>query len=92
VRAIEGEQSVIADRHAMGIAPEVPEDSVPSPKGRFGVDDPIGLKECVDEGVPRGAVPQVLAPSREIELVPVVRASKRLDKFPPKDPTEDLHG
>jgi hypothetical protein len=33
VLAIEGEQSVIADRHAMAVAPEVPEDGVRATKG-----------------------------------------------------------
>ena len=89
---IEGEQAVIADRHAMGVAPEVPEDGGRATKGWLGVDHPVGLEERVDEGPPRRRVSEVLAPPSEIELVPVVRPSERLDKLPTEDSTEDLHG
>ena len=83
--AIEGEQSVIADRHAMGIAPEVPEDGVCATKGRLGVDDPVGLEEGVHEGVPLPWGTQRLAVTREVEFVVVVRAPQRLDKLSTKD-------
>ena len=90
--AIEGEQAVIADRDAMGVAPEIAQDGGRPTEGRLGVDDPVGLEERVDEGVPLRRVAQVLAAAGEVEFVPVVRASERLDKLPAKDATEDLHG
>ena len=90
--AIEGEQPMIADRHAMGIAPEVAQDGGRATEGRLGVDDPVGLEERVDEGVPLRRVAQVLGGAGEVEFVLVVRAAERLDKLPAKDPTEDLHG
>ena len=69
VLTIEGEQSVIADRHAMGVTPEVSEDSRGPAKGWLDVDHPVGLEERVDEGPPRSGVSEVLAPASEIELV-----------------------
>ena len=53
VVAIEGEQPVIADRDAMGVAPEIPEDGGGAPEGWLGVDDPVRFEEGVDEGAPR---------------------------------------
>src|SRR5918993_5374607 len=76
----------------MCVAPEVSEDGVCATKGRLGIDDPVGLEKRIDEGAPGGAITQILAATGEIELVPVVRASERRDKFPAKDTTEDLHG
>ncbi len=69
VLAVEGEQPVIADRHAMGVAPEIAQDGGRATEGRLGVDDPVGLEERVDEGAPRGRGPQVLAAAGEVELV-----------------------
>ena len=92
VVAIEGEQPVIADRDAMGVAPEIAQDGGRAPEGRLGVDDPVGLEERVDEGAPLRRVTQVLAATGEVEFVLVVRAAERLDKLPAKDATEDLHG
>ena len=83
---------MITDCHAMRVTPEVSEDGQGSAEGWLGVDDPVGLEERVDEGVPRGLVTQMLAAANEIELVPVVRPSERLDKLSPEEPTEDLHG
>ena len=89
--AIEGEQPVIADRHAMGIAPEVTQHGRRAPKGRLGVDDPVGVEKGVDEGAPLRRITQVLGVAREIQLVSVVRAPECLDILAAKDPTEDLH-
>jgi hypothetical protein len=75
VLPIEGEQSVIADRHAMGVAPEVPEDGVCATKGRLGVHHPVSVEERVDEGPPRRRIAQMLAPAGQVEFVAVERAS-----------------
>jgi hypothetical protein len=76
---------VIADRDAMGVAPEIPEDSGCAPEGGLGVDDPVGVEEGVDEGAPRHWGAQMLGTPGQVELVAVVRASERLDKLPAKD-------
>ena len=73
--AVEGEQSVIADRHAMGVAPEVAQHRGRAAEGRLGVDDPVRVEEGVDEGMPLRRVAQELAAPGEIEFVPVVRAA-----------------
>ena len=52
---VEGEQAVIADRDAMRVAPEVAQDGGRPTEGRFGIDDPVGLEERVDEGPPRAS-------------------------------------
>ena len=57
VLAVEGEQAVIADRDAMGVAPEVPQDGGGAAEGRLRIDDPVGLEERVDEGVPARRIP-----------------------------------
>src|SRR5262249_3722078 len=92
VVAIESEQPVIADRHAMGIASEVPQDGCSATEGRLGVYHPVGVEERVDEGPPRCRIPQVLAAAGQVELVAVVRASYLSKKLPAKDTTEALHG
>ena len=68
VVAVEGEQPVIADRDAMGIAPEIAQDGGRAPEGRLGVDDPVRLEEGVDEDPPLRRVTQVLAATGEVEL------------------------
>lgn len=82
--AVEGEQPVVADRHAMGIAPEIPQDGGSAAEGGLGVDDPVSLEERIDESPPRRRVSEVLIAAGQLELVPVVRPSKRLDNFPRK--------
>ena len=90
--AVEGQQPMIADGHAMGIAPEVSQHRGRPAEGRLGVDDPVRLEERVDEGVPLRRVRRCsVAPARSSSL-PVVAARNAGDKFPAKDPTEDLHG
>jgi hypothetical protein len=75
VVAVEGEQPVIADRHAVGVATEIPQDSGRAAEGRLGVDHPVGLEERVDEGSPRRRGAQMLAAARQVEFVPIVRAA-----------------
>src|SRR5262245_35924854 len=75
----------------MGVAPEIPQDGGGATVGWLGVDHPVGVEEPVDETSPRGAVAEVLGATGEVELIPVVRASERRDKFPAKDSTEGLH-
>ena len=60
---------MIADRHAMGVAPEVAQDGGRAAEGRLGVDDPVGLEEGVDEGAPLRRVSQVLGGAGEVEFV-----------------------
>jgi len=92
VLAVEGEESVIADRHAMGVAPEVTQDGGCAPEGGLRVDHPVGVEERVDEGAPRSRRAQVLAAAGEVKFVAVVGAAKRLDILAAKDLTEDRHG
>ena len=58
---IKCDQAVIADRDTMGIASEIPEDGGGPAEGRLDVHDPIGAKQCVDEGVPLRRAAQMLA-------------------------------
>jgi hypothetical protein len=57
---VEGEQPVIADRHPMGIAPEVAQHGRRASKRGLRVDDPVGLEERIDESLPLRGVAQVL--------------------------------
>jgi hypothetical protein len=65
---VEIDQAVIADRDAMGIAPEIPEHGRGSAKGRLGVDDPLRAKETVDKGAPGGRLTKRGGGATEIEL------------------------
>ena len=60
VLTVEDEQSVIADRHAMGVAPEIAQDGGRTTEGRLGIHHPVGLEERIDEGVPLRRVAEVL--------------------------------
>ena len=73
VVAVEGEQPMIADRHPMGIAPEIAQDGRCATEGRLGVDHPVGLEERIDEGVPLRRVTQVLGAAGEVEFDPACR-------------------
>ena len=89
--AVEGDQPVIADRHTMRVAPEIPQDRRGATKGGFGIDDPVGLEERVDEGVPLRRVAQhAVAPARSI--CPVVGAAQGFDTLAAKHPTQHLNG
>jgi len=52
--AVDGEQTVIADRDAMRVAPEIAQHRRRAAKGGLGVDDPVGVEEGVDEAPPAG--------------------------------------
>jgi hypothetical protein len=45
----EGDQAVIGDRHAVGIAAEVTENVLGSTEGRFAVDHPVVTEEGAEE-------------------------------------------
>ena len=45
VVAVEGEQPVVADGHAIGVAAEIPQDGGRPAEGRLGLDHPVGLEE-----------------------------------------------
>src|ERR1019366_9790680 len=79
--AVEGAEPVIADRHAMRVPPEIPQDRGGPTEGGFGIDDPVGLEERVDEGVPLCLVAQRRGGAGEVEFVTVVRAPERLDEL-----------
>ena len=58
---VEGAQAVIADRHAMRVAPKVAQHRRGAPEGWLGIDHPVGVEERVNDGAPVRRVPQVLA-------------------------------
>src|SRR4051794_4714761 len=72
--AVERDQPMIADRHTMRVPPTIPQDRGGPTKGGFGIDDPVGVEERVDEGVPLGRVAQGRGGAGEVERVTVVRA------------------
>ena len=90
--AVEGDQPMIADRDTMRIAPEIPQDRGGAPEGRLRLDDPVGLKERVDEGVPLRRVAQRRGGAGEVELVTVVGTSQGVDTLAAKHPTQHLDG
>src|SRR5262245_10322376 len=82
---------MIADRHTMRIAAEIPEDGRRSAKGRLDVDHPVGTEERVDEGVPSGWVAECRRRTAEVQFAARVRPAETRDKFAAKHPTEDFH-
>ena len=55
--AIEGQQAMIADGNAMGVTSEVAKCLGRPAEGRFGIDDPVFLKQGIDEA---GKAPSIL--------------------------------
>ena len=73
--AIEGEQAMVADRDPMRVAPEIAQHGGRPTEGRLRVDDPVGLEERIDEGVPLRRVAQVLGATGEVQVSTSVGAS-----------------
>ena len=90
--AVEGEQAMIADRHAMGVATEVAQHGGGAAEGGFRIDDPVGLKQRVDQRVPAGRVTEHGGGAAEIKRALGVGAPQPFDKLATKHPTQDLHG
>ena len=90
--AVEGDQAVIADRDPMRVAPEVPQHRGGPAEGRFRIDDPVGLEERIDKGVPLRRIAQALGGAREVEVAARVGSTERGDKLSAKHATQDLHG
>jgi len=89
--AIEGEQSVIADRDSVGVASEVAENRKRSAKRRFGVDDPVLAKQRVDKRLKSPRIGQRGGLATEHELVAAICPAQSSHEALAKDPTEHLH-
>ena len=87
---VEGDQSMVADRDAMRVAPQIPQHRWRPTEGRFRIDDPVGLEERIDEGVPLRRIAEALGRAGEVQVATPVGATEGSDKFPAKHPTEDL--
>jgi hypothetical protein len=59
---------VVADRDAMGVAPQVPQHGCCPTESRFRVDDPVGVEEGIDKGVPLIWIAEALSGACEVEV------------------------
>ena len=77
--AIEGDQPMIADGDAMGIAAEIAQHRRGPTEGRLRIDDPVGVEERIDEGVPTAAGSRsvAVAPARSSSFARVRPAQCR---------------
>lgn len=68
VASLQREESAIRDGHAVGIAGEIFQDLLRGAEGRLGVNNPLGLVEAIEEGVPRTGRSQFLQLAGKDEL------------------------
>jgi len=89
--AIDCEQTMIADRYAVRVSPQVPKHLGRASHSGLCVDHPILSKQGMEEGLEPRSVPQVRAGTEELQLLPAIRPPQRLDKFASEHTAEHLH-
>ena len=90
VLAIEGQQAMVADGHAMGVAAQITEDLGRSSESRFGIDDPILFEKGAKKGGKLLRFLQLHRRSTERKTVAAIRLSQSVDKLASKDAAEHL--
>ena len=89
--AIEGRQSRIGDRRAMGVAGQILEHLLGSAKGRLGVDDPEGPNRLIKQALEGLAVGVLAQHAEETELSATKGLLQSSDELPAKDTTQNAH-
>jgi hypothetical protein len=90
--AFQGDQAVIGDRHAVGIAAEVTENVFGTTEGRFAVDHPVVTEEGAEERSESLGFREKLEVPVEAELAVVEGLPERGDKLAAENPTQHLSG
>ena len=90
--ALEGDQAVIGDRHAVGIAAEITENMFGAPEGRLAVDHPVLTEEGTEERSEHFCFCQKLEVPVEAQLAVVEGPLESGDKLAAEDSTQHLDG
>ena len=88
--AIDCQQTMIADRDAVRVSPEVPKHLWRASHGRLCVDHPILSIQGMDKGLEPRSVPQVRAGAEKLQLLLAICPPQRLDKFASEHTAEHL--
>ena len=89
---LEGQQAMIGDGHAMGVAAEITQHLYGSTEGGLGIDDPIGAVQSADEFTELLGVGQTGCGTGATELVATVKTFQAGEELAAKDAAEDLDG
>lgn len=88
----EGNQAMVGDGDAMGIAGEIAEDMMGTAEGWFGVDNPLVTEQGAQEGVESFMVLQRTKRAGEDELLLLESEFESVDELAAKDTAEHFHG
>jgi hypothetical protein len=88
----EGDDAVVGDGDAVGIAAEISEDVLGAAKGRLGIDDQVLGAELVLEAAPRQRMGEFGRGACEVELAPTICLVQRVEKQTAEELAEHLHG
>jgi len=90
--ALQGDQAVIGDRHAVGVAAEITENVLGATEGRFAVDHPVVTEEGAEESSESLRFRQKLEIPVEAELAVVEGPFESGDKLAAENTTQHLSG
>jgi len=88
----EGDQAVIGDGHAVGVAAEVTENVFGATEGRFAVDHPVVTEEGAEEGGESLRFREKLEVPVEAQLAVLEGPLESGDKLAAEDSTQHLDG
>jgi hypothetical protein len=89
---LKGEQTVIGDGHAVGVAAEITENLLGTAEGRLTVDHPVPSKERTEEGSEGLAFRQRLEMAVEAQSAVGKSRSESLDKLAAEDSPQHRDG
>ena len=89
---LEGDEAMVGDGHAMGVAAEIAEHVVGTAKRRFGIDDPVLTEQGAQKSAEGWLIFQGLERAGEGELALLKASFETSDEFAAKDPTEYRDG
>ena len=90
--ALQGDQAVIGDRHAVGVAAEITENVFWTPEGRLAVDHPVVTEEGAEERSESLRLRQKLEVPVEAQLAMGEGVFESSDKLAAEDTTQHLDG
>ena len=86
--AVETDEAVVGDRHAMGVTAQIPENLFGTAEGRFGIDDSGVDVKTPNPGTETDRIFQGLKLWRETDLVGGDKVFEAVEKLAAKDTTE----
>ena len=89
--AVDGKNSAIGDRHAVGVAGQIAKDLLRSAKWRFGVDDPFTLEGLLNQLVEPDGIGERRKITKEDQSSFSKRTPEQTQELATKDPAQHLH-